>query len=94
MSLIFHRFASPDAAEAFVSAIQNEFGLVGLAVNDENDPIHAQALENPLVDNFPYHLDGAIAYIERPPNVWPANYEIERAVEDRVTAFGGEFAGT
>jgi hypothetical protein len=81
MSLIFDRFPSRDKAESFVAEIQKRFGLAGLVFDDEES-----AFEH---DPFPYSLEAPIVHIDRSDD-----YEIERAVEERVTSFGGGFAGT
>jgi hypothetical protein len=81
MSLIFDRFPSRDKAEGFVAEIQKRFGLAGLVFDDEES-----AFEH---DPFPYSLEAPIVHIDRSDD-----YEIERAVEERVTSFGGGFAGT
>jgi hypothetical protein len=86
MSLIFDRFPSRDKAESFVAEIQRKFGLAGLVFDDEES-----AFEH---DPFPYSLEAPIVYIDRPGIDHPDHYEIERAVEARVEAFRGEFAGT
>ena len=93
MSLIFDRFPSRDKAESFVAVIQKEFNLAGQIFDDSDS-----AQEH---DPFPWVLDPPVVHIDRPDikmddidEEIAHNIAIEEAVEDRVTDFGGTFAGT
>jgi hypothetical protein len=86
MSLIFDRFPTREKAEEFVKDIHTEFGLDGQIFDDV-----ATAMEH---DIFPYELDPTIVHIDRPDMDDDNAFEIEKRVEERVTQFGGVFAGT